>query len=162
MLAPVEVGESPDNAYERGYGDGLRDGRRDAGAMVEATAGGLRDALEASASHLAELRLVQAEALVGTAIEIAEAVLGAAPPVDRAVLTERLRRALTALDDDPLTVYLHPGDREVFGEALTARFGVVTADDPSLAPGEARVAGPWARADLTREAALSVIREALA
>ena len=39
--------------------------------------------------------------------------------------------------------------------------GVTMERDPSLRPGEARISGRWASAELTREAALSVAREVL-
>ena len=160
--AAVVVGESTATAYERGFAAGVVAARREGAETVEGVAAGIDRALEGVRSHLAELRRVQAEALLGAALEAAEAILGAAPPIDADTLAERVRRALAAIDDDPLTVFLSGADREVLGEALAVRFGVEIAEDPGLQPGEARVRGPWAQADLTRRAALEAIREALA
>ena len=39
--------------------------------------------------------------------------------------------------------------------------GMSVSPDPSLRPGEARITGPWSRAELTREAALAAVAEAL-
>jgi flagellar biosynthesis/type III secretory pathway protein FliH len=157
----VMVGESPTTAYDRGFADGITAARREASETIDRVAAGVHHALEGVRAHLADLRRVQAEALVGTAMDAAEAILGAAPPIDAGMLTERIRRALSAIDDGPLTVFLSADDREVLGEAIGARFDVEIAEDPALGPGEARVRGPWAQADLTRATALGAVREAI-
>ena len=98
---------------------------------------------------------------IDTAVAIAEFVLGRAPHDDGAALARRIAEALPALDDDELTIAIHPQDWDAVGEAVQLPAGVTIERDPALRPGEARITGRWAQADLTREAALAVAREVL-
>ncbi len=157
----IMVGESIGEVYDRGYADGVAAGRREGAVIGESAAAGIRLALEAVRASLADLRRVQGDVLIGTAVEVAEAILGRTPEIDRDVLIDRLRRALAALDDEPLTVLLHPSDRDEIGDEIGALFDVTVEPDATLARGEARIRGAWALADLTQATALAVVREAI-
>jgi len=41
------------------------------------------------------------------------------------------------------------------------RYDISVVEDPALAPGDARISGPWVEADLTMQAAVDAVREAL-
>jgi flagellar biosynthesis/type III secretory pathway protein FliH len=57
-------------------------------------------------------------------------------------------------------VHANPADLELLTAGL-ASVDITVVPDPALQPGEARVVGPWAHADLTREAAWAAVREVL-
>jgi flagellar biosynthesis/type III secretory pathway protein FliH len=110
---------------------------------------------------MAASREDQAAAVVAAALELAAEIVGRAPPIDGDVLAERIRDALSAVDERELTLHLSREDHAALGEAMASRFDLAVAADAALAPGEARLTGAWARAELTREAAVGAIREAL-
>lgn len=144
-------------AYERGVADGVAQERSEGLALAAA----FRQALgDAAATRRAEAQ-EQAAALLRTALELAERIVGHAPHDDGAALETRVRAALAEVDDEPLELAVHPVD--------AARLGAVTATDPrlelttdpSLRPGEAKLRGRWAEADLTRAAAVAAATSAL-
>ncbi len=153
-LLEAERGE----AFEQGRAAGLEEGRAAAAAEVGRLLEQIRAALQEGLEALDRWRASEADRVVDLALRIARHVLGR-EPVETARLIERIREALAAIDDAPLELSVHPGQVEPLREALS---GVTVRGDPSLAPGEARLAGPWSSADLTFEAACEVIREALA
>ncbi len=95
------------------------------------------------------------------ACAIAASVLGREPSDGGAALAARLLDVLDAVDDEALTVTVAPAEAEIVATALAGTAGVEVRTDPRLAPGEARVAGRWASADLTRTALLAAVRDAL-
>jgi flagellar biosynthesis/type III secretory pathway protein FliH len=99
--------------------------------------------------------------LVGIGIDVAEVILGNEPEIDRATAAQRVAAALMEIDDRPLTLFVHPDDATILGDPLAERFGLDIAEDAGLRPGEARIAGPWAKADFTRDAALQALRQAI-
>ena len=157
----VLVGETVEQAYARGRRDGVQLGHSEATARLDTVGAGVVAALEGARRALDQLRSDQASVMTDTAVEIAEGILGGAPGIDRDVLQERIAQALRAVDDGPLTLFLGPDDIAVMGDALAERFGLAVGEDPALAPGEARVTGPWVDVELTKQAALEAVREAL-
>lgn len=113
-----------------------------------------------------ELRAIAAAADVDLALRIARAVLDREPRDGSMLLLERVREALARLDDERIAVHLHPRDAVVLHEPLQrVATGLGTAldvvEDTTIDEGEALLAGRWARADLTRAAALEAVEALL-
>ena len=144
--------------YERGRLTGFREGRDAAASKVPAAIGA---AFEDGVQALARWQQASASDVVDLALEIARRVLEREPSEEAGLLADRIRTALAALDDSPLVISVHPGDLEATAAAVAERDGVSVSPDAGLRPGEARITGPWSHADLTREAALAAVAEAL-
>jgi hypothetical protein len=157
-------------SYEEGRASGWREGHRagrDEAADFAAQVGGaLERALDRYGSVCADTRHQLADHLVELAEALVEGVLGHLPDTATAGMLDRLRAALTVIDDGPLTVHVHPSTLELMQPALTMRAGghpLTCRPDGALAPGEMVVEGPWAFAELTwprlLDAARSTLRE---
>jgi len=156
-LAGVEAG-----AYERGRQDGMRVGydlaladQSQLTALVEST-------LATAIAHLQAVCEQDAQRITALALEIARAVVGREPHDEGVALAARVREALTTVDDRPLHLGVHPDDVAGLTRALADVDGLTVAPDPTLTPGEGRLHGRWAEADLTRGAAWLAIQRALA
>lgn len=147
-------------AYERGRREGAEEARAAARADGERLASAVREAFARGLEALAQRRREEVRELLEMAVEIARHVLGREPGPAGRELVERVRAALEAVDDGPLELAAHPSDHEVLRSALAGEPVEVRAD-PSLAPGEVVLRGPWSVAELTREAAWAAVREAL-
>lgn len=155
------VDEAAAAAYEQGRREGAADARAEAAAAAERITAALAQARDSALAELAALRAERAHAHVGLATAIAETVLGREPHDGGQALLTRVRDALANLDDAPLVVRVHPDDvAAVSGGVLDERVSVQA--DPGLAPGEGRINGSWAQADLTLQAAWRAVREVLA
>lgn len=148
-------------AYERGVADGRAAGLAEARAEVQRAVGGLVAAVQQAAAEAQALRAAAADGDVRLARAIAEAVIGRTPHDGGAALLDRVREALTLLDDRPLVVRANPGDVDLLADGLRGLGGLTVEPDATLAPGEAHVAGQWGRAELTRAAAWERLREVL-
>lgn len=147
-------------AQARGHAAGQIAGRRDAEqatARVVATLGAALDTLHAevvaqrAAAATADLAVVEA---------VLAAVLDVCPPAAATTVLDRVREAAALLDDDVLEVRLSPDDLAVVaGASLDPRLRPIA--DPTLAPGDARVAGSWGRAELTRRELTRVALDAV-
>lgn len=157
----VRIEEASARAYDRGRRDGAEAVRAEAAATAERVAGALEQARAQVVAEMAALRQREAAADVELAVAIAEAVIGHEPHDGGVALLERVRSVLARLDDQELTIHAHPGDVAALTEGLRAGTAVTVAADPGLQAGEARISGPWARADLTRASALALVRAAL-
>lgn len=157
----ARVEEAAQAAYDQGRRDGAADARTEAAAAAERITAALAQARDAAVAELASLRAEQAHATVSLATAIAEAVLGREPHDGGQALLARVRDALASLDDAPLVVRVHAEDLDAVAAGV-ADERVSVEVDPRLAPGEGRITGPWAQADLTREAAWGAVREVLA
>jgi flagellar biosynthesis/type III secretory pathway protein FliH len=144
-------------AFEAGRREGFAAGRSDMEGAVTRVDGALRDAVR----QLAELRASEVDQTIAVALEVAEFVVGKLPPDESGALASRIREATAKLDDEAIVVAVHPQDWDAVCELVVLPSGVTMQRDPSLRPGEARIRGRWATADLTREAALRVAREVL-
>lgn len=145
-------------AFEAGRSEGFAAGRADMEGAISRVDAALGDAVR----RLADLRAREIDQAIATALEIAEFVVGQLPPDDGGALAARIRDALTNLDDEQIVVAIHPQDWDSVRELVRLPNGVTMERDPSLRPGEARIAGRWATAELTRGAALEIAREVLA
>lgn len=148
-------------AYERGFAEGMASGRREAFTTAETIADMIRAAAEDATAAMAAARQDRAAEVIQAALAIAEQVLEREPHDGGMVLLERLREALERLDDAPLRVWVSPGDLDVVRAAADAVRGVTVEADEALQPGQARVRGPWSRAELGYGVAFDLIREAL-
>jgi flagellar biosynthesis/type III secretory pathway protein FliH len=144
-------------AFEAGRSEGFAAGR----AETSAAAGRIEAVLADVAADLVRMRAECVREAVEAGLEVAEFVLGRAPHDMGESLAPRIEAALGNLDDEQLVVTIHPQDWDVISAAVRLPNGVTMERDPSLQPGEARISGRWASAELTREAALSVVREVL-
>lgn len=156
----ARVEEAAADAYERGRRDGAEMARAAAVAAAERVAAAVDTARDAAVAELRRLRAAETRTDVELATAIAAVVLGREPHDGGQALLARLGEALAALDDAPLVIRVHPEDAELVRAGT--RGDQVTVDaDPSLGLGEARITGPWSRAELTRETAWQTVREAL-
>jgi flagellar biosynthesis/type III secretory pathway protein FliH len=148
-------------AYERGRQEGLEQGAAAAAARAAALAGPVADAIERGIEQLLFLRDAEHGELLELAAAIARAVTGGEPSAGGQQLLQEVAAALDALDDAPLAVVVNPRDLQVLADGLTGRPGISVVEDAMLEPGEALVRGPWAVAELTRDARWSAVAEAL-
>jgi flagellar biosynthesis/type III secretory pathway protein FliH len=156
-------------AAEEAYGRGLREGEVRGAAAAETRAVGLVDQLGAGVSAALE-RAAQAarterdetvESAFELALAMAAAILGHEPHDGGAAVAARVRETLGLLEDPSPVVRVHPDDRDVLARALADVRGVTVEADPTLVPGEARITGGWAEADLTHATAFAAIRRDL-
>ncbi len=156
-LAGVEAG-----AYERGRQDGMRVGYELALADQSQLTSLVEAALGSAVARLQAVCEQDAQRITALALEIARAVVGREPHDDGLALAGRVREALATVDDRPLQLGVHPDDVAGLSRALADVAGLTVAPDPTLTPGEGRLHGRWAEADLTRGAAWLAIQRALA
>jgi flagellar assembly protein FliH len=156
-LAGVEAG-----AYERGRQDGMRVGYELALADQSQITSLVEGALGIAIARLQSVCEQDAARISALALEIAKAVVGREPHDDGVALAARVRDALATVDDRPLHLGVHPDDVAGLDRALADVDGLTVVADPTVAPGEGRLHGRWAEADLTRGAAWLAIQRALA
>ena len=144
-------------AFEAGRREGFAAGRADMAAAAQR----VESAINGAIADAVQMRADCVHETIGAALEVAEFVLGRVAHDDGASLAPRVEDALRNLDDEELTVAIHPQDWDAVRSAVRMPNGVSMERDPSLRPGEARITGRWATADLTRQAALEVAREVL-
>lgn len=161
---PPDVAAALERARQDGYEAGFADGR--AAAISEAqqaarhAAAGIEQAVTAARDAVATLADRDADELVGLALAIAEAVIGRTPHDGGAAVADRVRDELARLDDDAVVVLTSDDDAALVREVVTTG-GAQVRVDPSLHPGEARIAGRWAEVELTAEDAWQRVRQAL-
>lgn len=164
LLDPVvraRVEEAATRARAQGHAEGVAEGRRalleDGARLAEAIRAGGAEAAE----RLAQARAARADEVVELALALARAVLDREPHDGGIALLRHVRAALEQIDDEPLTVRVSPADAAVVERGLADLHGIAVAADPSIAPGEGRISGPWAHADLRAAAALEALRDVL-
>lgn len=144
-------------AFETGRREGFASGRSDMEGAITRIDGALRNAV----GQLVQIRADAVEETIDAAFDVAAFVVGQAPHDDGGAVAARIRDAVGALDDEAMVITIHPQDWDVVSSLVRLPNGVTMERDPSLRPGEARIAGRWATAELTRDAALEVAREVL-
>jgi flagellar biosynthesis/type III secretory pathway protein FliH len=145
-------------AFEAGRREGFAAGQAD---MIGA-ADRVHKAIAGAAAELIQMRNRCVADAIDAGFTIAEFVLGREPHDGGASLAPRIESALQRIDEEELLIAIHPQDWDAVSAAVRLPNGVSIERDPSLRPGEARICGRWANAELTREAALSIAREVLA
>jgi flagellar biosynthesis/type III secretory pathway protein FliH len=151
------IEEARAEAFAAGRREGVAAGRAEMeGAITRVDA-----ALRAAVQNLNNYRANAVAETLDAALEVAAFVVGELPPDEGAALAGRIEDAVAGLDDEDMIVAIHPQDWDSVSEAVRLPNGITMQRDPSLRPGEARINGRWATAELTREAALQVAREVL-
>lgn len=148
-------------AFDRGRREGIEAGTAGAARQAAALAGPVAEAIEGGIEHLRSLRDAEHAELLELAAAIARAVTGGELNAGGPQLLQDVAAALDALDDAPLVVVVHPRDLQLLVGGLTGRPGISVVEDATLEPGEALVRGPWAVAELTRDARWSAVAESL-
>ncbi len=150
-------------ARAEAYAQGEAAGRAAAVAELGVVNEGIEASLQALHSALHEQRAETTAASLQLAEAVATAVLDRTPPAEATEIAARVREAISHLDPDELRVAVHPEDHALLAVDGLPQ-GAEWIADPSLARGEARIAGPYGGAELTRaallQAALSVLGEA--
>jgi flagellar biosynthesis/type III secretory pathway protein FliH len=148
-------------AHDRGRREGIEEGAAAAARQSAALAGPVAEAIDEGIEQLRRLRADERAELLELAATIARAVTGGEPTAAGDRLLTDVAAALEALDDAPLVVAVNSRDSKLLADGLAGRPGVSVIEDAKLRPGEARVRGPWAVAELTRDALWSSVGEAL-
>ncbi len=151
------VEEARQEAFEQGRQRGRREGHDEAHQAAERIDGALARAAEAA--RIAAVTTVREASMA--AVDIAEFVLGGEAITQRGPMRSRVLAVLDQLDDAEVTVLLHPSDVAEFSEGANLPRGLRVQGDATLRPGEAKLEGRWSSVDMTRAAALGVVREAL-
>ena len=144
-------------AFAAGRREGVAAGR----AEMEGAIARVDAALRTAVQGLEDYRARAVAETLDAALEVAAFVVGELPPDDGAPLARRIQEAVASLDDEDMVVTIHPQDWDAVSELVRLPNGIAMQRDPALRPGEARISGRWATAELTREAALAVAREVL-
>ena len=144
-------------AFAAGRREGFEEGRAETAGAVARIDAALRDAVRC----LGELRAGEINQTITVALDVAEFVVGQLPSDQATAVAARIEEALADLDDEQVTVAIHPQDWDTISHLVRLPRGVTMDRDPALHPGEARIVGRWATAELTREAALQIAREVL-
>ncbi|MEA2590798.1 MAG: hypothetical protein QOD62_629 [Actinomycetota bacterium] len=148
-------------AFDRGRREGIEAGTSAAARQAAALARPVAEAIEGGIEQLRSLRDAGHAELLELAAAIARAVTGGELNAGGPQLLQDVAAALDALDDAPLVVVVHPRDLQLLVVGLTGRPGISVVEDATLEPGEALVRGPWAVAELTRDALWSAVAESL-
>lgn len=143
--------------YEQGWNDGQADGRN----QVEHVAGRIETGLRTASAELQATHRAAVETTIDAALAVAEFILGRTPGEDGSVLAARIAEALQSLDDQEIVVKVNPTDHTAVADAIELPPGVTLEMDHRLQPGEAKLRGKWSAIDMTKRAALEVVREAL-
>lgn len=144
-------------ARNEAYAEGERAGRAHVdklAAAVTRAAGGVRDELVAQRAEATRASLALAEA-------VAIAVLDATPPAEALEVLNRVAEAAEVLDDDPIIVHLNPADHAALAEVAGTDPRLQLTADASVAAGEARLAGRFGGAEVTRQRLLAAAMELL-
>lgn len=157
-----EISAIIERSESEAYQQGLRDGAASARAELTSTAQRIESALRAAATESAVLRSSVITEALEAALAVAEYVMGVAPVTDAASLADRIRQAISDLDDEAIVVGVNPADWEAVSGLLQLPPHITIDRDPTLASGEARLRGTWSSIDMTRQAAMAIAREVLA
>ena len=160
-LVATAVATAAAEAHDRGRRAGIEEGAAAAARQAAALARPVAEAIDAGIEQLRRLRADERAGLVELAAAIARAVTGGEPTAAGDRLLADVEAALEALDDAPLVVAVNSRDVKLLVDGLAGRPGVSVIEDATLEPGEARVRGPWALSELTRDARWSSVSEAL-
>jgi flagellar biosynthesis/type III secretory pathway protein FliH len=151
--------------HDAGWRDGFAAGRAELSGVAANLAATVESMADAYRRTCAQAKAALAGSLVDLAEELVTGVLGHRPDAATAGLVERLGNALALIDDGPLTIVVHPSTLEVIVPVLDASVATMPIEaraDARLRPGEARIEGPWASAELTWPKLVAAAREALA
>ncbi len=150
-ITAAAMASERDAAHAEGFASGLAQGRAEAAAAIDRVSAALSAALDGLHAEVAAQRELATVTDLTLVRAVVDAVLGDAPPASALAVLDHVREAAAMLDDAALEVRLSPADHDVVaGAELDPRLTLVA--DPTVAAGEATVAGTWGRADLRRDA----------
>ncbi len=141
--------------------EGYAEGRRVGHAEAQQAAQTLQRALADAVHGVRLLRDDAVEEAVELGCAIADSILGEDRFLSTERLAEQVRDAIAGLDDPNLTIDVAPVDLDPLEQLLAGSMGAELRADRTIRPGEARIGGSWASAEITKRAALEVAREAL-
>jgi flagellar biosynthesis/type III secretory pathway protein FliH len=152
------LAEADIQSYSRGVEEGRRQAVDELAGQLDSLRATVLDAVDRAAAEVRAQVQADTEQVVALALELAESVTGPVP-VTATLLTERIHASLDTLEGAHFVVEVHAEDLDFVTGAL---------DDPRctvrsgsrLQPGEARVRSEWGHAELTRDVAWTVLREA--
>jgi flagellar biosynthesis/type III secretory pathway protein FliH len=148
-------------ARAEAYAEGERAGQAAARTQLATLVAGVERAVGAVRDELVAQRTEATRASLTLAGTVAVAVLDATPPAEALELLARVEEAAEALDDDPILVRLNPADHEVLAGVSLSDPRLQLLADPSVGAGDARLAGRFGGAELTRERLLAAALEVL-
>lgn len=158
--------EARAEGHARGLAEGHAAGHADGSAAALARLAELGQVVTAAVEGLARAvdaaRADQADGVAELALAVAAHVLDREPSDQATTLVARVRGWLTAIDDGPVEIAVAVDDVDVLAAAVAGHEHVRVCADPTLAPGEARLAGPWASARLLHAARWDEVRQVLA
>lgn len=155
------LGRAEAEAHARGRAEGQREAREAAERAAQQATAAMVSAVDRVRGVLQEEAAERAQATVALARRLAEAILGHELQAGGSALVDRVVAAAAALDHGPFTVHVAGVDADLVGDhAAELPPDTTVAVDTRLAPGEARITGPWSAADLTHEAMLDALVEA--
>jgi flagellar assembly protein FliH len=149
-ISAAEFERALQDAYQRGYTEGLRAGESAEGSRLRNAMAAVQDAL-ASVQEGAERWVGNAEEnLAALAVGVARQIVGRELTTDPEIVTELVRRAMADFPiGQPLTVRLHPSDLHAVSSAIAPvndgslglRNEVLWLGDARIAPGGCFVEG---------------------
>lgn len=155
LLARVEA-----DAFARGRAEGQRAAEQEAAAAADRVNRALADAVATVTERVRADAAARAAEVVTVARQLAEAVLDHELASGGRALLDRVQAAVDALDHGPFTIHVATVDHDLLADHRHGLpDGAVLEVDPRLAPGEARITGPWSGADLTLDAVLASLVE---
>jgi flagellar biosynthesis/type III secretory pathway protein FliH len=147
--------------YDQGFADGAKAAESAARRSADAAAQRLRTASQDAVGALVSTTVQLVPELMDLAIRIARHIVDEVPEQVSASLESRIAAALGQIDDEHLTVYVSPFDAGEVTAGFATNPQITMAVDDALRPGEARIDGRWAHADLTLSAAWSIVEASL-
>lgn len=147
--------------HESGFADGARAAESAARRSADAAAQRLRTASQDAVGALVSTTMQLVPELVALAVEIARHIVDQVPEELTASLQTRIQAALAQIDDERLTLFVSPADAGELTAGLAGHPQLTVEMDDSLRPGDARIDGLWAHADLTLATAWSIVEASL-
>jgi flagellar assembly protein FliH len=160
-IMAVRLEDARQVGYEQGFADGAKATEAAARRSADSALERLRVGAEAARRDLAATSVELVPQLVETAVRIARMIVDEVPDQVRTSLVARIAEAIDQMDDPAMTVLVSPEDEGLVAPSLGSVVGLTTRTDPTIRPGDARIEGQWARADLTLETAWRLIEESL-
>ena len=152
---------SVETATSFAFEEGRVAGRAEAAESVRELALAVNDAVDRAVSDLQQIRSDAVSQWVEAAIEIAEFLIDSVPEQAARSLLARMDEALAQITDSPLEIHIGATDLELVDQIFGSRSDISVIVDAGLRPGEARITGSAASADMTRSTALAAVRRAL-
>ena len=152
---------SVETATAVAFEEGRHAGRAEAQTEARELALSVNQALDRAFEEIGQIRSDAVGRWLDVAIEIAEFIIDSVPEEAAQALLGRIDQALAQITDAPLEIQIGPTDLELVDQAFGGRADISVIVDSNLRPGEARISGAAARADITREAAMAAVRRAL-